>query len=152
MTATLALGDPSTFDHGVPHEALAELRRTSPVAWVPMDPASSGPDGGETAAGAGRSGFHAVLTHADVVTVAREPVLFSASEGGVVLEDLPQADLEMMRNMLLAMDPPRHVTYRRPLAETFRVKVIAGLEDQIRGICRATSTSCTRWRPTCRPR
>ena len=78
-----------------------------------------------------------MLTHADVVTVAREPVLFSASEGGVVLEDLPQADLEMMRNMLLAMDPPRHVTYRRPLAETFRVKVIAGLEDQIRGICRA---------------
>ena len=33
-------------------------------------------------------GFWAVLSHADVVHVAREPVLFSASEGGVVLEDL----------------------------------------------------------------
>ncbi|WCO66918.1 cytochrome P450 [Iamia majanohamensis] len=125
MTAptTLSLGDPSTFDDGVPHEALAEMRRTTPVLWQEM------PDG--------QPGFHAVLAHADVVTVAREPVLFSASEGGVVLEDLDPENLEMMRNMLLAMDPPRHVTYRRPLAETFRVKVIAGLEDQIRGIVRA---------------
>ena len=125
MTAptTLSLGDPSTFDDGVPHEALAEMRRTTPVLWQEM------PEG--------QPGFHAVLAHADVVTVAREPVLFSASEGGVVLEDLDPENLEMMRNMLLAMDPPRHVTYRRPLAETFRVKVIAGLEDQIRGIVRS---------------
>ena len=36
------------------------------------------------------------------------PEVFSASEGGVVLEDLAPEQLEMMRNMLLAMDPPRH--------------------------------------------
>lgn len=116
-----SLGDPSTFANGVPHEWLAELRRTTPVAWQDM--------GDDT-------GFHAVLTHADVVTVAREPNLFSASEGGVVVETLPPESLEMMRHMLLAMDPPKHVTYRRPLAETFKVKVINGLEDQIRTICR----------------
>ena len=41
----------------------------------------------------------------------------------------------MMRNMLLAMDPPRHTDYRQPLAASFK----AGdrpLEDQIRTICR----------------
>ncbi len=144
---TLALGDPSTFGEGVPHEALAELRRTTPVAWIPMGSASAEPSQTGRRAGSedveGRPGFHAVLDHADVVTVAREPKLFSASEGGVVLEDLPETDLEMMRNMLLAMDPPRHVTYRRPLAETFRVKVIARLEDQIRGICRQILTEAT---------
>ncbi|CAN5605160.1 cytochrome P450 [soil metagenome] len=139
-SAPLALGDPATFADGVPHEALAEMRRTTPVAWCPMPstPGAPGQTGTEGSGdGDGQPGFHAVLAHADVVTVAREPVLFSASEGGVVLEDLPAEDLEMMRNMLLAMDPPRHITYRRPLAETFRVKVIAGLEDQIRGICRS---------------
>lgn len=115
-----ALADPDTFTAGVPHEALAEMRRATPVAWQEMD---------------GQPGFHAVLAHADVVTVAREPNLFSAGAGGVVLEDLDDASLEMMRHMLLAMDPPRHVQHRRPLADSFRNKVIAELEPQIRDIC-----------------
>jgi cytochrome P450 len=42
----------------------------------------------------------------------------------------------MMRDMLLAMDPPRHGDYRRPLAESFKRKVIGQLEPQIRDICR----------------
>jgi len=115
------LADPNTFIKAAPHELLAELRRTEPVSWQEMDD---------------QPGFFAVLTHADVVKVAREPNLFSASEGGVVLEDLEPANLAMMRNMLLAMDPPRHLSYRKPLADSFKAKVIAGLEVQIRGICR----------------
>jgi cytochrome P450 len=118
---SIRLGDPNTFTHGVPHEEIAELRRSTPVAWQEL------PDGG---------GFHAVLRHADVVTVARDPATYSAEEGGVVLEDLPPESLEMMRNMLLAMDPPRHGVYRRPLAETFKATVISSLEPQIRTICR----------------
>ena len=115
------LYSPDTYVPGPPHEAFEELRRTQPVYWQDM------PDG---------TGYWAVLKHADVVHVAREPVLFSASEGGVVLEDLDPERLAMMRNMLLAMDPPRHVDYRRPLAPSFKAKVIAGLEDRIRAICR----------------
>lgn len=115
------LGHPNTFVDGVPHEAIAELRRTTPVAWQTMKD---------------EPGFWAVLRHADVVTVARDPGRFSAEKGGVVVEDLSPESLEMMRGMLLAMDPPRHVTYRRPLAETFKAKVIAAMEPQIRAICR----------------
>lgn len=117
----LLLADPNTFVDGVPHEALAELRRTTPVAWQEMDE---------------QPGFWAVLRHVDVVTVARDPERFSAERGGVVLEDLPPESLEMMRGMLLAMDPPRHLAYRKPLADTFKAKVIGGMEDQIRQICR----------------
>ena len=59
MTAVTAAGsvdlaDPDTFVAGVPHEAFAELRRTDPVHWQPMD---------------GQSGFWAVLRHADVVVL-----------------------------------------------------------------------------------
>ena len=58
MTRTLAgpvdLADPDTFANGVPHGALAELRRTDPVHWQPMDD---------------QPGFWAVLRHADVVHV-----------------------------------------------------------------------------------
>jgi cytochrome P450 len=121
----LRLGDPNTFAGGVPHEALAELRRTTPVSWQDLD---------------SEPGFWAVLRHRDVVTVARHSETFSAERGGVVLEDLPPESLEMMRGMLLAMDPPRHATYRKPLAETFKAKVIAAMEPQIRGICRELMT------------
>ncbi|HEX7135299.1 MAG TPA: cytochrome P450 [Iamia sp.] len=118
---TLRLADPATFADGVPHDAIDALRAGSPVAWQDMD---------------GEPGFWAVLRHADVVTVAREPVLFSATQGGVVLEDLPEDSLEMMRGMLLAMDPPRHLTYRKPLADSFKARVIAGMEEQIRTLTR----------------
>jgi cytochrome P450 len=116
------LADPETFVDGVPHDAIAALRRTDPVHWQPMD---------------GQPGFWAVLKHADVVHVARHPEVFSASAGGIVLEDLPPESLEMMRHMLLAMDPPVHSQHRKPLAEHFKAKVIAGMEDRIRAICRS---------------
>ena len=81
-------------------------------------------------------GFYAITTHADVVHVSRNPAIFSASLGGVVMEDLEPASLDMMRDMLLAMDPPRHLAYRRPLAASFLAKVMGELEGRIRGICR----------------
>lgn len=117
----LRLGDPNTFSDGVPHEALAQLRQDTPVAWQELD---------------GQPGFWAVLHHADVVKVARDPTTYSAEEGGVVIEDLDPANLEMMKGMLLAMDPPRHGIYRKPLAETFKAKVIADMDGQIRTTCR----------------
>ena len=116
-----SLGDPDLFVDGVPHDLLTELRATEPVSWQEME---------------GEPGFWAVLTHADVVTVARHPNLYSASEGGVVLEDLGPTQLEMMRHMLLAMDPPRHTEHRAPLADSFKGKVIADLEPRIREICK----------------
>ncbi len=79
-----------------------------------------------------------MLRHRDVVMVAKNPDLFSASEGGVVLEDLDPVALENMRDMLLAMDPPRHTSYRKPVAARFRARVIAGLEPRIRTITRRT--------------
>ena len=119
--STGLLADPSSFLGGVPHAELAELRATTPVSWQEMD---------------GQPGFWAVLRHADVVHVARHPERFSASAGGVVVEELDEANLEMMRMMLLAMDPPKHVEYRRPLSEPFRGRIIAGLEPRIREISR----------------
>lgn len=116
------LASPDAFVDGVPHEALAVLRRTDPVHWQPM--------GGEP-------GFWAVLRHADVVEVARHPEIFSAAAGGIVVEDLPPATLGRMGNMLAAMDPPRHHAYRAPLSPQFRPRAIARLEQRVRDICRA---------------
>jgi cytochrome P450 len=119
--AVVDLYDPDGYVAGPPHELFAELRRTQPVYFQEMT---------------GEPGYWMVLKHADVVHVAREATLFSASEGGVMLENLEASQLDMMRNMLLAMDPPRHVDYRRPVAPRFKARVIAEMEPQIRAICR----------------
>jgi cytochrome P450 len=115
------LYDPDNYVDAPPHKEFAELRRTQPVYFQEM---------------VDEPGYWMVLKHADLVHVAREPLLFSASEGGVMLENLAPEQLEMMRNMLLAMDPPRHVDYRRPVAPRFKARVIAAMEGQIREICR----------------
>jgi cytochrome P450 len=118
---SLDIYDPDGYVDAPPHEAFEALRREQPVYRQPM------PDGTE---------YWAVLRHPDVVHVARHPTVFSASLGGVVLEDLSEEQLAMMRDMVLAMDPPRHVDYRRNLAPHFKARVIGGLEPRIRAICR----------------
>ena len=98
------------------------LRRTDPVHWQPME---------------GEPGFWAVLRHADVAHVARHTEIFSASEGGIVLEDMGPENLAMQRNMLLAMDPPVHTEHRAPLSLHFRARVIGAIEERVRELCRA---------------
>lgn len=115
------LYDPDGYVERPPHDVLERLRGEHPVYWQTM------PGGG----------YWMVLRHSDVVAVAREPVLFSASAGGVVLEDLSPDQLAGMRDMLLAMDPPRHIDHRRNTAPHFKARVIAELEGRIRAICRS---------------
>lgn len=129
MSAELAdidLYNPDGYVQAPPHEIFDHLRETSPVYWQDM------PD---------QPGYWAVLRHADVVEVAKNPQVFSASEGGVVLENLAPANLEQMRNMLLAMDPPRHTTYRRAVSPEFTARVIGQMEERIRTICQEIMTS-----------
>ena len=119
---TIDLYDPDGYVAGPPHETFARLRREQPVFWqeMPHEP-----------------GYWAVLRHADVMHVARHPLVFSAAKGGVVLENLDADQLAMMQDMILSMDPPRHVEYRRNVAPHFKARVMAGIEGQIRDQCRS---------------
>jgi cytochrome P450 len=122
-TSELSLFDPDAYLDGPPHHRFAELRREEPVSWQEVP---------------GAEGCWAVLRHPDVVEVARHPQVFSASAGGIVLDDLDPQALANSRLMLLAMDPPTHTDYRRPVAPSFKARVISAMEGQIRDICRST--------------
>ena len=63
----MGITDPDTYVRGVPYDELARLRRASPVVRV--------------------DDFWAVLRHADVRRVLRDPGLFSSQLGGTQIRD-----------------------------------------------------------------
>jgi cytochrome P450 len=121
--------DPATYTGGVPFDALARLRRDTPVAWVAEIPVLGWPEG---------PGFWLVLRHADVESVLTRPKLFSSALGATQIRDpaTPQA-LSYVRRMMLNMDPPEHSRLRRLLTRSFTPRAVSQLEDSIRGHARA---------------
>jgi cytochrome P450 len=121
--------DPATYVGGVPFEALARLRRETPVVWVAEIPVLGWPAG---------PGFWLVLRHADVEAVLARPQLFSSSRGATQIRDpaTPHA-LGYVRQMMLNMDPPDHSRLRRLLGRSFTRRAVSQLEHRIRGHARA---------------
>lgn len=126
---TRVVFDPETYVTGVPYDALARLRRRSPVAWVDEVPVLGWPGG---------PGFWLVLRHADVESVMRRPALFSSWLGATQIRDPATADaLGYVRRMMLNMDPPEHSRLRRLLTRSFTPRAVARLEQRIREHARA---------------
>ncbi|HVU71508.1 MAG TPA: cytochrome P450 [Mycobacteriales bacterium] len=117
------LSDPALYADGAPHELFAQLREDEGVHAQRL------PDGRTT---------WWVLRHHDVQDVARHPLLYSSAKGGIVIEDLSEEQLAMLRQTVLAMDPPQHTNMRKVLVPHFRARVMGQLEDQIRAVCRQT--------------
>jgi cytochrome P450 len=121
--------DPATYTEGVPFDALARLRRDSPVVWVDEIPVLGWPAG---------PGFWLVLRHADVESVTRQPQLFSSWLGATQIRDpVTPAALGYVRAMMLNMDPPAHSRLRTLLARSFTPRAVARLDERIRGHARA---------------
>jgi cytochrome P450 len=121
--------DPATYTDGVPFDALARLRRDSPVVWVDEIPVLGWPAG---------PGFWLVLRHADVESVMRQPQLFSSWLGATQIRDpVTPAALGYVRSMMLNMDPPGHSRLRKLLARSFTPRAVARLDERIRGHARA---------------
>lgn len=93
------------------------MRAEAPVRWNPSR---------------GGGGFWSITRHADIAHVSSRPELFSSAAAGVLLHKDQVLPLEVNRNMLLYMDPPRHTKYRKILHAAFTPRVIGALEDSVR--------------------
>ena len=85
--------DPDNYVDAPPHEVFEYLRREQPVFCQAM------PDG---------TGYWAILRHADLVEVSRQPTLFSAEVGSRRPRGPAAGAHRADPNMLLMMDPPKH--------------------------------------------
>ncbi|MFN2377886.1 MAG: cytochrome P450 [Candidatus Binatia bacterium] len=127
MTFTdLDLSDPDSFAGGFPHDYFRALRREDPVHW------------NETHFEVERNGhgFWDITKYEDVKMMSRNPLIFSSWQGGTNIFELKGDDLDGSRSMMLNMDPPTHVKYRRLVAHNFTPRMIEKLEPHIRDLAR----------------
>lgn len=107
----MAITDPDTYLTGVPYDELALLRRSGVVRV---------------------DDFWAVLGHADVRRVLRDPATFSSYLGGTQIRDpLTDADLAYVRRMMLNSDPPDHGRLRNLLTRAFTPRAVERLTSRI---------------------
>jgi len=111
--------DPEKMSHGVPFEEFKTLREQCPVAL--QDSAN-----GE---------YWAITKREHVDFVSKNPKIFSSSEnlahpqpGG---ED-PES-VEIMKQLIINMDPPDHIKYRKVVKNAFTGRAVDALEPAMRG-------------------
>ncbi|MGA4538957.1 cytochrome P450 [Uniformispora flossi] len=109
------------YENGIPHDDFAVLRRASPVHRHP-DPELP-------------EGFWAVTRHADVVTVSRNPEVFSSYERLSLLGEAEGELLDTQRLMMLNMDPPEHSRLRSLVNRGFTPRTTHTLESTIEAAC-----------------
>ena len=114
--APVDLSDPSHFDHGIPHEYFATLRKQPGLAWNSM---------------ADGDGFWSVTRFADVVQVSRAPEIYSSAAGHIQIYNIDE-DALTVRASMIDMDPPEHTRLRRLVAAAFLPKTLSTYEPAIR--------------------
>jgi cholest-4-en-3-one 26-monooxygenase len=117
------LADSGNFVAAVPHEMFEVLRREAPVWFHP------GTDEVE--------GFWCIVKYADLVELSRDPGHASSELGGITLHDASDEDLELQRQMMLMMDPPKHTKLRKLVNKGFTPRMIGQLEEHIRDVARS---------------
>jgi cholest-4-en-3-one 26-monooxygenase len=133
-TPQIDLFDAATFERGVPHEYFAWLQEYSPVHWHPGRPGR-----GQLAPGRieiDQRGFWVLTRYAHVLAVSKDPELFSSERGSCLNADLVEADLRMMQQQLIHMDPPRHTQLRKLVSRGFTPRTIGRLEVRVRELAR----------------
>lgn len=116
------LASPDTYTQGVPFAEFARLRSEEPISWQ-VDP-----DNG--------IGYWAITRREHLDFISKSPELFSSAERTCFYAERDDAQIEMMRNLLINMDPPDHVKYRRIVRNAFTPKAVDLYEQRFREIAR----------------
>jgi linalool 8-monooxygenase len=115
--AKIDLSDPDLFVDEPPHELFARMRSQAPVRWNAM---------------ADGEGFWSLTKAADIEAVSKNPALFSSERRSVFIREGMPMPVEIVQQVILGMDPPRHTKYRGIVQKAFTPRVVAQQEEQIR--------------------
>jgi cytochrome P450 len=111
------LMDEDLFADGPPHELFARMRAEAPVL------ACTTAEGGD---------YWSVTKAADISQISKNTDLFSSERGGVFIREGMPMPLDVLNQVILGMDPPRHSKYRGIVQKAFTPRIVAEQEHQIR--------------------
>jgi cytochrome P450 len=111
------LMDEDLFTDGPPHELFARMRAEAPVMH------SVAAEGGP---------FWSVTKADDIARVSKNTDVFSSERSGVFLREGMPMPVDVVNQVILGMDPPRHVKYRSIVQKAFTPRIVAKQEQQIR--------------------
>jgi cytochrome P450 len=124
------LMDDELFADGPPYELFARMRAEAPVLHCTTA------EGGD---------FWSVTKAADISAISKKPDVFSSERQGVFIRPGMPMPLDVLNQVILGMDPPRHVKYRGIVQMAFTPRIIAKQEEQISGrITRLIDEVCER--------
>ncbi|MFJ1600170.1 cytochrome P450 [Streptomyces sp. NPDC088261] len=120
------LGDPSFWQ--LPHaerlHAFALLRQwDAPQYFVEREKGRGRPE----------RGFHALVTHADVVEASRNPEVFASAPGATTPEPARWVRA-LFGDSLVNLDGPRHAQLRRIVSRSFTPRILGRTEEDIRAV------------------
>ncbi len=116
------LSDPDLHRGGVPAELYRELRAARSVR---IDEPMSGGEG-----------FTAFFRQEDIDFISKHPAQFSSAVGSAFINDPPAEQLPLLRTMILNMDPPEHIKYRRIVRNAFTPTKVDSYEASFRKVVR----------------
>ena len=116
------LSDPDLHRGGVPADLYRQLRAARSVRVD--DPMAGG------------KGFRAYFRHEDIDFISKRPLVFSSAVGSAFINDPPEEQLPLLRTMILNMDPPEHIKYRRIVRNAFTSAKVDGYEERFRAVVR----------------
>jgi cholest-4-en-3-one 26-monooxygenase len=121
VSITIDLYSPDTYVAGMPHDQFEVLRATAPVYHHP-DPQLE-------------AGYWAVTNYADVVTISRNPELFSSNAETCFISEMPEEAKVEQRHSMVNMDPPEHTRQRSLVNRGFTPRTIGKLHEKIAEVC-----------------
>ena len=116
------LANPDTYQGQVPRDTFTYLRNEEPIYWH-EDPEHT-------------DGFWAVTRREDLDFISKNPLMFSSYEKTCFLMEQDEERLMMQRLLMINMDPPDHLKYRRLVRNAFTPKKVDSYHERFGEIAR----------------
>ena len=115
--------DPDLYGKGNHHETLASIRYTGGALMKIDDPLTGVP-------------YWAVMKRSLADKICKEPLLFSSAANTAVPKEMPEEEIMLQRLMIVNMDPPQHLKYRRIARKAFAPKAVDSYEARFRSVAK----------------
>ncbi|MCP4211944.1 MAG: cytochrome P450 [Halieaceae bacterium] len=111
--------DPKTYENGMPYETLREIRDAGPIHWME---------------GTYMEVPYWLVTGRDEMDfISKNPALFSSESNTALSEEFTEEEISGIHNhMIINMDPPRQLKYRKIVRAAFTPRAVDSYEERFR--------------------